>query len=420
MTVTTWILGKRGVGEFQAGEPERAALLGLGHVVRATPLAGGKVRLHALNLVGTVQVGPVRLVIQPPAISREVLLGLILRYGAPVLASAQVAADPDPDLLAVLAKALCLRVRKLLGLGLRHEYHWREARLQEVRGEILFERWLGPTHPEDARRPPCRHRERILDMLEHRVLRGILDRLAHTACLPQHLRREAASLARRFPSVPPSTLTLEDAQECRRTGLFSAYAPSLDLAQILIAGFTGTEIGDLRGLGFLVDVDRLFECWLRKEIERHISGLWRVSQSSFRLATGWAAGQRPVVRRPDITVVGPTGATEFIVDAKNKRVEPQGLPGRDDLHQLLAYMAGLGCRKGLLVGASERRGEVPSRDRWTVQWGPHGDAEIGRIGLPTGGTMVGLEASVKTLTHWIEEDLGARVPPARSSGALVQ
>jgi len=373
--VTNWHLDKRGVAEVEAGPEERVAALDLSRVVSVTPLVGGRLRLRAKELVGTIEAGGVRLVIEPPAMSRSVLLGMMSSTGARLrLTQLRITADPDPDLLAVLTRALCEEARQLMRRGLRRTYAWEHAQLSEVRGEVLIDSWRGPEDPEQALRPPCRYRTRVLDLPEHRLLRWVLHLLARRRALSKQLRSHCAAIEQRLGSVALVAQTPAMAARCQRTGLCAAYAPVLDLCELLLQGLGGERVGERTGRGFLIDSDRLFERWLLQHVRQSLPDGWRADKPSFCLGQP-LHGQRPIHRELDIRIRRGM-ETNLILDAKHKAYRADELPGRDDLHQLLTYMVARGCRRGALVGLCDAD-SGPGARWWRVA--PIGEVAVVRL-----------------------------------------
>ena len=118
--MTLWRLQSRGEIETLASDEDLVAAASLGHAISMRRLAGGKALVHAAARVGTVQAGHLRVVIEPRCMSRDVFLSLVLRGGRVDLESVGVT-KTDPDLLNVLAQALCQATSRLFARGLRRE-----------------------------------------------------------------------------------------------------------------------------------------------------------------------------------------------------------------------------------------------------------------------------------------------------------
>lgn len=360
-----WRLRAHGTARVPATAEDVVAAAGLAELVRVEAFDGTIAHVRAAALVGVVSEGLLRVEVSAGALSRAAVLAMAGAYGRFGLRGFVDSSDPDEDLLTVIARAFCDATARLLARGLVREYAEREGPFDTVRGEVELDRWFGPESPEGGR-PRCRVRERTLDLPEHRLLRWALLWVAANGAVPKPTRLRAAGLAARIGGVVAEVPT---SGRLRRTGLFAAYAEPLDLAEIVGAGVTGGAAGEGRGRGFVLDADRLYERWVLGVMRESLPAGWSAEGG---VAWSLSEGGARIGRVMDTVVYDAARSRVAIVDAKNKDLS-RGVPDRDDVHQLVAYMATTGCRRGYLVGVGATGQEI--RREWTLRAG------VGRIGV---------------------------------------
>lgn len=398
--MTRWDLDAHSATEVEATPELLSAALGMPRLLRVERFVDGRARLVTTGVVGTRVEGQLRVVVHPRHLSREVTLGLVIGGADLRLTALPAEADDDDDLLRVVAVALFATVQTLLRRGVRREYVGRAAQLEQIRGELDLERWHGPSSPDGGLTPWCRFRDRTVDLPEHRLLRAAFRALARATALGRPLRQRAASLEERFADVPARAPRRQTWSHLRTTGLFRPYAEPLALAAIVLEGLTGEGSGNESGRGFLLDLDRLFERWLARELSLLAPAGWYVTaQETVRIA------EPSLHRFLDVGVRDVHGRLRMILDAKNKALTGKK-PPRDDLHQLVTYMGTLRCPDGALIGVAPRQAGVTK----TV-YEMHGD--VGRcqvVGLPGLGSV---EALAEGLREWVEAEAawsGSRKP----------
>ena len=392
-TTKTWRLCAHQVREFPADPDQVAAALEMAPLLQVESTHRGRVRVRTGGVVGAMVRGGLRVEVRPRHMSRAVTLGLVL--GSSGLDAHLLPADqaPDDDLLRLVALAFLGAAQRLFQRGLRRDYREAIVRADPWRGEVDLERWHGPRSPEGGMHPWCRVRERTVDLPEHRLLHAALRRLSRAEVLDVALRQRAAALATRLDDVPCQAPPKSVWPRLRREGLFAPYAPALGLAEVVLDGLLGENLeGGAEGRGFLLDLDRLFERWLATELSRLAPEGWRVeAQESTSISS-------PALQRHlDVAVHDPAGALVAILDAKNKSFA-EGVPARNDVHQVVTYMATQGCRLGVLVGIRPGN-ELPPKE-YRLR------GEVGRlhvVGLPG---MEGMGEMAAGLAVWCGMHLG--------------
>jgi 5-methylcytosine-specific restriction enzyme subunit McrC len=248
-----------------------------------------------------------------------------------------------PDWLAFL---LTLEVGKLLSMGLRYGYREVEEEIPYIRGRIDFGalRW-GESKPGLV---PCRFEDFVVDTIENRILRGILELLSASPLSDGCRRRLRSVLAAfgRVKLVRPSTLMFHRIALTRMT---SYYEPALTLCQLVLES-AGIEMdaGDVATPGFFFSMADVFE----KAIERALRekfGRQNVHHQpgySNRIRAVEGDSAIPVTFIPD-NVIGPHDAPWLIVDAKYKKPLRENWGKQyfhnDDLYQAFTYATALGA-----------------------------------------------------------------------------
>ncbi len=384
-----WDLDAHSATEVEATPDLVSAALGMPRLLRVERFVDGRARVVTTGIVGTRVERQLRVVVHPRHLSREVALGLVIGGADLRLTALPADAADDDDLLRIVAVALFSTVQTLLRRGVRREYVGRTTQLEQIRGELDLERWHGPSSPDGGLTPWCRYRDRTVDLPEHRLLRTALRALSRASALEGPMRRRAASLEERFIDVPARAPQRHTWTRLRSTGLFRSYAEPLALAAIILEGLTGEGSGDEIGRGFLLDLDRLFERWLARELSLLAPAGWYVTaQETVRIA------EPSLHRFLDVGVRDMQGRLRMILDAKNKALAGKK-PPRDDLHQLVTYMGTLQCQEGALIGVAPRQSGV-------VETVYEMQGSVGRVrvvGLPGLGSI---DALATALRDWAE------------------
>ncbi len=389
--MTRWDLAAHAATEVDASPELVAAALAMPRLLRVERMIAGKARVVTTGTVGTRVEGPLRVVVHPRHLSRQVALGLVVGGIDLSLTALPADAEEDDELLRVVSIALLGSLQRLLREGVRREYVSRVARVENIRGEIDLERWHGPNSPDGGLTPWCQFRERTIDLPEHRMIRAALRALARSTALERPLRRRAAAMDERFDGVETVAPGRQTWSRLRSTGLFRAYADPLALAAIVLEGLNGEGDAGDAGRGFLLDLDRLFERWLARELMLLAPPGWYVSaQETVRIS------DPPVTRYLDVGVRDEQGRLRMILDAKNKAFVGRK-PSRDDVHQLVTYMSTLECSEGALVGIGGQA-QGPSSTVYRLEGG------VGRlqvVALPGKGTIEELRWGLKA---WLEAE----------------
>lgn len=246
------------------------------------------------------------------------------------------------DLLDLLSILLVRECERILAGGVLHDYIEREEALPVVRDRFLADRqWrkrYGQFHVLE-----CRFDEHESDIDENRLLAFSLGR-SKALLRDRDLFRRVLSLHEQFASICESDcidpMTLRSRLVYYR--LNSHYADAHQLCWLILEAMGIKDLlasGFVKSNVFLVDMNLLFERFIRKLLEFCVGSAYRIRYQLKTRSILWDANRnRPYsVVIPDFQLIGLEGS--LIVDAKYK-------PGRkldnSDIYQCFLYAQAFG------------------------------------------------------------------------------
>ena len=260
--------------------------------------------------------------------------------------------DCGASLVEAVVPVFAAHVRRALRHGLLQGYCTEEATLQTVRGRLRVDEQVRHHHgrcfPAEVR-----YDELTEDILENRLLKAAIARLSR---LP--LRSpQAASLVRHlgapFARVTPVQYPAQHVPVVPFSWLNDRYRPAVELARLILrASSPALGRGDVTGLGFLMDMNRVFEDFVVIALRVALGLTCRSfpQGNSGRSLTLDGAGSLPL--KPDLTW-WEGDRCAFAGDVKYK----QTAEGKhEDLYQLLAYVTAADLPGGLLIYAGGAAG----------------------------------------------------------------
>jgi 5-methylcytosine-specific restriction enzyme subunit McrC len=303
------------------------------------------IAVETYSYVGSVQIGSLRVVIEPK-IEPETLIRLLrFGYGLPDLQlyeiqESSVAADQFAELI---IGQLLAESRALILRGLRRSYREDRTSSASPKGRLDFQRLVASGGLRSSMLPVVEHRHSS-DNPANRLLLAGLKRAQRLTTELQH-RQEAARLCSTLEDevveVPLSSELLATFRR-KRSRLFKPYDAVATLVEILMESLgtnpTGTE-GGPNLPGFLFDMNKLWERVLERILVEHTPAPMSVRaqygiKNMFRWEPG-AQGRMDSVPRPDFALfLG--GKCQALLDAKYRDLWTQSLP-RDMLYQLAIY-----------------------------------------------------------------------------------
>lgn len=323
--------------------------------VRPVGPAGLEWELTPSHHVGVVRCGDLNVVIRPriPMERAMFLVGYALNPGDWRAASS--ALPPGADVFEAIVPAFVLRTREAIRRGLLHGYRTEEASLSAMRGRI---RLAGQINERFGLLLPVEtaYDDFTADIEENRLLKAAIDVLWRMPLLSPALRREVGALRPAFAPVSPGSYGRGVVPEVHYTRLNRHYRPAVELARLIVgSSILSLSHGDWLGASFLVDMNCVFETFLRAAL-REALGLspseWPAAPpvDRFRLPgiRGLSldeAAQIPVY--PALTWWRGRRCL-FVGDARYRRLESQ----QADIYRMLAYCTAANLPSGLLVYAA--------------------------------------------------------------------
>jgi len=257
-------------------------------------------------------------------------------------------ADPDlgisPDLAGVVAAALAAQVGVLTARGLLQGYR----RIDEARPTVKGRIRVGAQMARRSGLPlpvELRYDQLTIDIAENRLLAGAVEALLRLPSLPTSIRTRLRRLRHALIEVTPTPPSREIPVPTR-TRLNQHYWPAVDLALLVLRSCSLDEtVGDQRGTGFLVDMDKVFEdvvtLGLGDRLRRQ--DLYVTGQDSHPLDR-----DRRLSIQPDIVVRNAGGQVVDVLDVKYKLPTQRSITNAD-VYQVVVYAQRFGLDQVHLV-----------------------------------------------------------------------
>ena len=236
--------------------------------------------------------------------------------------------------------------RRAFSRGLLHGYRTEEEALYTVRGRIRFadqiRRRFGIVLPVEVR-----YDDFTEDIPANRLVKAATHALGAMRLRDPksrtHVGRVAATLENvRLVAFPPQSVP-----QVAFDRLNEHYLEVIGISRLILQHATvETGRGRIRAAGFLMDMNRVFEGFVRRAL-REALGLPERAFPSERVIP--FDKDKRIKLKPDLSW-WEGGTCIFVGDAKYKRIEYKHAPNAD-LYQLLAYATALGLPGGMLVYA---------------------------------------------------------------------
>jgi len=352
----------------------RSLVSNFGNRVDIRPTGDGRVTLTGTKYVGLVRTEDLELVIQPkvPTLSVFWMLGFADRFVR--LRFDESPFDVESGLLDVLARLFAKQTELVIRRGLYREYVERTDNLRFVRGRIEV---LGDLRTNRGLRHQvvCRYADLTADVPHNRILRAVTDQLLRFQFRLPGITEQLGWNAAHLGEVERVPISERDFASLRYDRLNSHYQTVHALARLIVRNFTFRfDLGTHGAPSFLVNMDRVFEEFLRRLIEE------RAQPQGLRLRPPgglFLDADRRVKIAPDILLADGQGIRAAI-DAKYKVTDPEA-----DIYQALAYAKGLGLDRVALVYPAD--GEVAPIDHRIR----HDDVQVLVRTVPVGHGVAG-------------------------------
>ena len=307
-------------------------------------------RLTAKGFAGVLHTPNLRIVLRTKVPAAN--LYLLLDPDAPPDAIADPSAvAPGTEALDFLARRLADEMRVRTAAGLRRGYVERTDQQPFLQGRLDVAAQARET-PAARNRFHTRREEFTPDLPVHRLTRATAEAVLGSPFIGMHTRAALRAAVAGYAEVPctlvdPATFDSFAAERTPATD-----RALLDLCRMLVAGLRPTDgAGEVVAPAFLLDLDRVFEQYVERGLRAELPPWSLAVQSEFAYHGPVPAGQPALTGRPDF-VVRRAGRVSCVLDAKWKALD--GPPPAADVHQSLAYAAGLGCPDVRLVYPGRR------------------------------------------------------------------
>ena len=310
-------------------------------------------RLTPGSTVGGLEIGDVLSVsIQPKLDIRRVFFLASYALGEFRLRDLESFLYPEQDPpLETMARFFADAAQRAFARGLLHGYRTEEEALLTVRGRIRFDeqirRRFGAPLPVEVR-----YDDFTDDVLANRLVKAAALALGAMRLKDPTSRTRIGRVAATLENV---TLCLLHATgtfpKVKFTRLNEHYRRVVGLSRLVLQHATvETGRGPVRAAGFLMDMNRVFESFVRRALREEL-GL--PEQAFPERSTAHLDRAQQIRLRPDLTW-REAGRRVFVGDAKYKRIRNTQVPNAD-LYQLLAYATALDLPGGILIYAKGER-----------------------------------------------------------------
>jgi 5-methylcytosine-specific restriction enzyme subunit McrC len=305
--------------------------------------------LTAGSRIGNVRVGDLSVRIRPKIPIDRVLF--LLSYS---LDPVRWMENPfnfqiDESLVEAVIPGFVSHLRRAFRPGLLQGYRTEEDAIATVRGRVRFDdqvkRRYGIAPPIEVR-----FDEFTEDITENRLLKAAIARLGMMRIRSATARRSL----RQFDALLETVAEVEFGRalpQVTYTRLNERYRPALELAALILRSTSfQTSHGRVRGIAFLVDMNRAFEDFVVIALREALGLTEREFPQGARRRRLSLDVMNQVLLEPDISWWEEDRCV-FVGDIKYKRVNALGIK-HPDLYQLLSYAVATDLPGGLLIYAA--------------------------------------------------------------------
>ncbi len=310
-------------------------------------------RVTPTRFVGVIAAPGCRLLIRPK-VSLRALFHLLDPQTDADVDAVPFAGAPGIEVLWFLARRLAALLSERVAAGLHRSYAETADEGPFLQGRLDVAAQLrGGAPRRDSFH--CRRDDFTTDVLCNQVPRATLELLLRTGLVDEPLGTVLRQALRTLDGVSSTVLTPEVLARAGADRTATDYRPLLDLCRLVAESLQPTGgRGPAPGPTFLLDLERVFERYVTRGVVEAFAGdnRYRVAEQFWYAASEPVAGQTDLLLCPDVTI-WEGEQVPCVVDAKWKQLPPEGrLTG--DFYQVLAYCAGLGTRRAILVYPGRR------------------------------------------------------------------
>ena len=255
----------------------------------------------------------------------------------------QVQISESSDFLTVLFQSFVQSVSFATRKGLISGYVNREDSLQVLRGRIDFSRQFkknpGSFYPFEIS-----FDDFVEDIPENQILKKALQVALKFGLRNRNLRNQAQNLLFNFKDVSE----IDRAPSWTQSRLNLHYRNALQLAELIISGNGFHEkVGEVQINGFSIDMYKVFEDFVAKQLAERIDGLdeYVATQKSLSLDVGGIYKEKPDL------IWYKKGKPFQVMDTKYKKPEgeEEQRDSLNDLRQVISYASLLGLKEAHLI-----------------------------------------------------------------------
>ncbi len=305
--------------------------------------------LAASHFVGVIQIGDLRLRIEPKAPATNFFFMLTFANKLKVDWNAITELNNVDDILELIVRTFVDQVELVLRRGVYRTYRVEEDARPFLRGRLLLAEQLRQSVNSPGRFAQRLH-EYTSDVIENRILLWTLHRLERMQWRDPLLNRRMRRLAAGLDEVALAPITQADFDALVYTRLNEGYRSPHRLARLLLQmrSIEGVE-GKNRFSGWLLDMNTLFEQFVGVYLQEHVHRTPACSVS-VQLQNVLELGVNHSAKvRPDIVIRHGAQACA-VMDTKHKVLSLQ--PEEGDRRQLLEYAVNLHLHEGYLIYSS--------------------------------------------------------------------
>jgi 5-methylcytosine-specific restriction enzyme subunit McrC len=312
----------------------------------------GRYRLTAAGRVGVVLTPNLRVVIRPKIPAAN--LYLLLDPDAPPDSMPDLAGvEPGTEAIDFLSRRLADAMRARAATGLRRGYVERADQQPFLQGrlDVAAQARESPTARDKFH---VTRQEFSPDSAFNRMPKATAEALVASPFVSPGTRAFLRTALTGYAEVASTALDPAAFDTIVFDRQTEPERPLIDLCRLLARALRPSDAsGELVLPGFLLDLERVFERYVERGLGTHLPTAEIDSQREFCYHAPVAAGQPSLTGRPDL-VVRRNRQAACVIDAKWKSLD--GAPPAADVHQVLAYAVGLGCRDVRLVYPGRRWG----------------------------------------------------------------
>lgn len=328
--------------------------------LRIEPVGDGAWDITPGSTVGALEIGDVLSVsIQPKLDIGRVFFLASYALGEFRLRDLESFLYPEQDPpLETMARFFADAAQRAFARGLLHGYRIEEEALLTVRGRIRFDeqvrRRFGAPLPVEVR-----YDDFTDDVLANRLVKAAALALGAMRLKDPKSRTRIGRVAATLENVTPVSFMPPNIPKVKFTRLNEHYRRVISLSRLILQHATvETGRGPVRAAGFLMDMNKVFEGFVRRALREQLP----LPEHAFPdTSTAHLDRAQQIRLRPDLTW-REAGRCVFVGDAKYKRVRDTQVPNAD-LYQLLAYATALDLPGGILVYAKGEKDSAIHRVR---------------------------------------------------------